>query len=261
MRAALVYDRRMATEGSAEKPVPTARLRFASWSELVRFLMQDNQERGLFVRAGKPPPIGTDLMVQLLLPDGRDLSLAARVVHRVGPEQSAEPGMGVQFTHMSEEQAARLQQLMSNPEVTRSIHEAQPVRAPSKPAAAPAQPAPPQRAQPQAASAPDPEPPSDTRLAQVLVQLERARFDAAERLAMDVLGEDPTDTEAQKLLLVTQARRLRSQFDFDRALQKYRAVLKLDPSHPEAREQLAGLDVEIERSRELFDRVFGGNRS
>lgn len=254
----------MAIEESAAKPVPTARIRFASWDEFVRFLMQENEGRGLFVRAGTPPPIGTDLMVQLLLPDGRELTLAARVVHRVSAEQSAEPGMGVQFTHMSEEQAARLQELMSNSEVTRSIHQAQsvrPVAAPeSSTQAAGQQPRKP-AAQAPALPVPEPQVPTDTRLAQALVQLERARFDAAERLAMDVLADDPTDTEAQKLLLVAQARRLRSQFDFDRALQKYRAVLKLDPSHPEAREQLAGLDTDIERSRELFDRVFGGKSS
>jgi hypothetical protein len=74
------------------------------------------------------------------------------------------------------------------------------------------------------------------------------------------LGDDPSNVEAQKLLLIVQARRFRSQFDFDRASQKYRAVLKLDPEHPEAQEQVASLSNEIEHSKALFERVFGNEK-
>ena len=98
-------------------------------------------------------------------------------------------------------------------------------------------------------------------LVQAFTQLERARFDSAERNVMDVLGEDPSNVEAQKLLLIIQARRLRSQFDFDRATQKYRAVLKLDAEHTEAREQVASLASEIEHSKALVERVFGGSEN
>lgn len=226
------------------KAVPTARIRFSSWEELARFVMQSDG-RGLFVRTGSPPAIGTELTLQLVLPDGRDLALPGRVAHRVTPESGGDPGMGVQITHMSAEQAERLQQLMTDPDIARSFHKHASMR-PEAPAA----------------SRPPPEPPAVPQMSALLVQaytlLERARFDAAERQVMDVLGDDPSSLEAQKLLLIIQARRLRSQFDFDRATQKYRAVLKLDPEHPEAKEQVGALEGEIEHSKVLFERVFGG---
>jgi Tfp pilus assembly protein PilF len=97
----------------------------------------------------------------------------------------------------------------------------------------------------------------DARLTNALMNMDRSRFDAAERQVMDLLADDPADANAQKLLLVIQARRLRSQFDFERAMQKYRAVLKLDPEHTEAKQQLDALGDELAHSQALFNRVFG----
>jgi len=242
--------------GSSTKAVPNARIRFASWEELARFVMQSDG-RGLFVRAVAPPPIGTELTLQLVLPDGRDLALPGRVAHRVAPGSGAEPGIGVQITHMSEEQAERLQQLMTDPDIARSFHK----HASLRPASAEVQA--PEPASERAAAEPAPGASSQLSapLVQAFAQLDRARFDSAERLVMDVLGDDPSSTEAQKLLLTIQARRLRSQFDFDRATQKYRAILKLDPQHAEALEQVASLSHEIEHSKALFERVFGATEN
>jgi Tfp pilus assembly protein PilZ len=226
--------------------VPTARIRFGSWEELARFVTQSDG-RGLFVRTNSPPPIGTELNLQLVLPDGRDLALPGRVAHRVVAESGSDPGIGVQITHMSEEQAERLQQLMSNPEMSRSLNKQVSQRPGAKSVEPPAMPPPP------------PPPAMGALLVQAYTLLERARFDTAERNVMDVLGDDPANVEAQKLLLIIQARRLRSQFDFDRATQKYRAVLKLDPEHEEATEQVGVLEGEIEHSKALFERVFGGS--
>jgi len=229
-----------------EKALPTARIRFASWEELARFVMQSDG-RGLFVRAATPPPIGTELTLQLVLPDGRDLALPGRVAHRV-TDPRAETGMGVQITHMSAEQAERLQQLMSDPDVSRSLHKEKASLRPEQ-AFVPSAPPGPEEA------------PKSALLLQAMQLLDRARFDTAERNVMDVLGDDPANVEAQKLLLIIQARRLRSQFDFDRATQKYRAVLKLDPDHAEAKEQVAALSGEIEHSKALFERVFGSGNN
>lgn len=233
-----------------DKAVPTARIRFASWEELARFVMQSDG-RGLFVRTASPPPIGTELKLQLVLPDGRDLALPGRVAHRVAADAGGDPGMGVQITHMSSEQAERLQQLMSNPDVSRSLHRE---KASQRPEAGKSidMPSVPPFVQ---------EPPKSALLLQALQLLDRARFDTAERNVMDVLGDDPANVEAQKLLLIIQARRLRSQFDFDRATQKYRAVLKLDPENAEANEQVAALSSEIEHSKALFERVFGSGNN
>ena len=231
---------------SPPSKVPTARIRFGSWEELARFVTQSDG-RGLFVRTNSPPPIGTELNLQLVLPDGRDLALPGRVAHRVVAESGNDPGIGVQITHMSAEQAERLQQLMSNPELSRSLHKQISQRPGPKSVDPPAMPPPP------------PPPAMGALLVQAYTLLERARFDTAERNVMDVLGDDPANIEAQKLLLIIQARRLRSQFDFDRATQKYRAVLKLDPDHAEAKEQVDSLEGEIEHSKALFERVFGGS--
>ena len=235
----------------ADKALPTARIRFASWEELARFVMHSDG-RGLFVRTATPPPIGTELTLQLVLPDGRDLALPGRVAHRTTADSGGDPGMGVQITHMSAEQAERLQQLMSDPDVSRSLHEQQASQRPAAGAKIPAVPSAP----------PVPEqPPKSSLLLQAMQLLDRARFDTAERNVMDVLGDDPANVEAQKLLLIIQARRLRSQFDFDRATQKYLAVLKLDPENAEANEQVAALSSEIEHSKALFERVFGSGNN
>jgi hypothetical protein len=253
--------------------------------ELARFLLEsNNDERGIFIRAAAPPPVGLDLNVQMSLPDGRELTLQARVVYRSGDE-GTEPGMGVQLTHMSAEQAERLQELMTNPDVVRGLHEAEPK--PARPRAGdeerqavaalnrPDPRTPGARRAPRPAivrderpehpkpRAPEPPPPpaesgpEDARLASVLMHMDRSRFDAAERQVMDLLADEPSDVSAQKLLLVIQARRLRSQFDFERAIHKYGAILKLDPEHAEAKAQLSALGDELAHSQALFNRVFG----
>jgi len=227
---------------NAAKPKPSARLRFGTWAEFARFLTQDTTQHGLFVRASSPLPVGTELTLRFVLPDESEIDLAARVTHQVTTEQSAKPGMGVQFTHMSAEQAAQLQELMSHTDLTRSIHQVS--RAIEEPAP------PPVRPSSEAEKL-------DHRLLQAMAQLERSRFEAAERQVMDVLSDDPSDKSARSLLLVIQARRLRSQFDFERAIEKYRALLKLDPQNLEARQQLAALESEIQHSKALFHRVFG----
>ena len=95
---------------------PTAHIRFQSWEEFGAFLGQSGGARGLFVRADKPPAIGTEIGVHFVLPDGSELLLSGRVVHSLNALEAQaldeEPGMGVQFTHMSQEQGRQLQELM-----------------------------------------------------------------------------------------------------------------------------------------------------
>src|SRR4051795_13595396 len=116
--------RRVASAPGSQQQA-TARIRFDSWSEFARFMNQDGGSRGLFVRAAVPPPIGTDLTVHFVLPDGSDLALPGRVAHRLSAEEAQamgeDPGMGVQFTHMSEEQALRIQEIMANAESRQSM--------------------------------------------------------------------------------------------------------------------------------------------
>jgi hypothetical protein len=100
----------------------------------------------------------------------------------------------------------------------------------------------------------------DSRLDQVTALLDRARLDAAERKLGEVLSENPELTPAKILLLLTQARRARAQFDFELALELYTGVLMLDSTHREALEQMQALNGELAHTKELYERVFGRPR-
>ena len=255
---------------------------------------QDGGARGLFVRAAVPPPIGTDLTVAFVLPDGSDLALPGRVVHRLAAEEAQamgeHAGMGVQFTHMSEEQALRIQELMANAEARASMRASQPVGANSVQAAArpasaakagaqsqnnmqvAAKPAPAAANGAHAAStatpangqvrrplagAPVSALPLDPRLHQAGSMLERGRFDGAARLVGELLADNPDLVAGKVLANLIDARRLRAQFAFEDAIAHYQAVLMLDPEHREASEQLVVLPQELEHSVKLYERVFG----
>lgn len=264
-------------------PQPTAHIRFSSWEEFGGFLGQQGSSRGLFVRAEKPPPIGTELSVHFVLPDGSDLTLAGRVVHSVNPLEAQaldeEPGMGVQFTHMSEEQGRALQELMMKALSSPSLHPAGPQRAaPPPPTPSPFD-DPPSAREPTAVARvvipragrfaePLPTPPAqprvpdeDPRLHEASSLLDRLRFDAAEQKVAEVLRERPGSFEGRIILFTAQARRAASQFDFQTAIDKYRALLQLDPEHTEARAQLSLLQREAETSRALVERVFGSGKT
>jgi Tfp pilus assembly protein PilZ len=260
-------------------PQPTAHITFTSWEEFGGFLGQSGSARGLFVRAEKPPAIGTEIRVHFVLPDGSDLTLAGRVVHSVNPLEAEalgeESGMGVQFTHMSEEQGRTLQGLMMKALSSPSLHPApRPQRAPTRYSSKPPQVLPSAASEPSAvarvaipraeragALPPGPVEPrvpdNDPRIQEASSLLDRVRFDAAEQKVAEVLRERPGSFEGRLILFTAQARRAASQFDFQTAIDKYRALLQLDPEHAEAKSQLQLLQREAETSRALVERVFG----
>jgi Tfp pilus assembly protein PilZ len=257
---------------SASTP-PTAHIRFTSWEEFGGFLGQQGSLRGLFVRADKPPAIGTELRVHFVLPDGSDLTLSGRVVHTVNPLEAQaldeEPGMGVQFTHMSEEQGRALQELMMKALSSPSLPPAgRPRRAEQPRAPEPSEPTAFARVatsrasrdheplEPPAARVPD----EDPRLQEASSLLDRVRFDAAEEKVAEVLRERPGSFEGRVILFTAQARRAASQFDFQTAIDKYRALLQMDPDHAEAKAQVQLMQREAETSRALVERVFGADK-
>jgi hypothetical protein len=239
--------------------LPKARIRFRSWPEFAKFLTQDTDDRGLFVRLGRPPEIGTELVVEFLFPDLSDLTLRVRVVHRVTAEQAEqcgeEPGMGVQFTDMSAEQAAELQGLIAQADVAKGIVEAEGRSLKPPPSGLESLRAAP-RGKP---TEPSESAWNDKRMRDAYALLDRSRFDAAERLVSELMTQR-TDQEVKVLLLLIQARRATSQFDFEGALEKYGAVLEEQPEHGEAQEQVRQLHGELKHSAELFERVFGSAR-
>lgn len=255
---------------------PTAHIRFTSWEEFGGFLGQQGGSRGLFVRADKPPAIGTEIRVHFVLPDGSDLTLAGRVVHTVNPLEAQaldeEPGMGVQFTHMSEEQGRALQELMMKALSSPSLLPSRPERAAPEPVFEPpreptafARVAVPRTHKAaellQAASAEARVPDTDPRIQEASSLLDRVRFDAAEQKVAEVLRERPGSFEGRIILFTAQARRAASQFDFETAIEKYRALLQLDATHAEAKTQLPLLQREAETSRALVERVFGADKT
>jgi Tfp pilus assembly protein PilZ len=229
----------------------TARIRFGSWAEFAHFLQQESGAKGLFVRASIPPPIGTELTLHFVLPDASDLVLPGRVVHCLSPEEASaandEPGMGVQLTHMSAEQAERVTALMAQAGVADESIDA------SGDAPRRSFPPPPPRRGSQPAG-------RDPRIDQIVSLLDRARFDAAERKAVEVLTEIPELIGVRILLLVAQARRARFQFDFDQALELYMSILMLDSRHEEALGQIKVLPEQAEHTKKLQARVLGPSK-
>ena len=277
----------------------TARIRFDSWSEFARFMNQDGGSRGLFVRAAVPPPIGTELTVHFVLPDGSDLALPGRVAHRLSAEEAQGHGRASRHgrpvhAHVRGASAARpgdhgdrrvaavdahrdptMQNNSTAPGMTRPtpVNQARAVQptaaAPVARPAAPAQNGNGAAAKPvngASAAAVDGTKrpiagavsgaPQDPRLHQAASMLERGRFDLAQRKVAELLEDNP-DLIARRSSRRDRRAPLRAQFAFEEAIERYRAVLRLDPEHGEARDQLAVLPHELEHSVALYTRMFG----
>jgi tetratricopeptide (TPR) repeat protein len=83
-----------------------------SRDELRELWSVDISKGGMFLHADPPPPFGTRLVIRLLTPDG-PLKLPAEVVHVVDAEMAKSfgqlPGVGVQFTRLDKDLAARIE--------------------------------------------------------------------------------------------------------------------------------------------------------
>ncbi len=234
---------------------PTARIPFKTWQEFARFLTQKGSSDGLFIRARKPPAIGTELGLQFKFPDESELDLSARVV-AVQHAPAATPGMTVQFTSMSAEEAQAIQQAIRRA----SAAPREQKRGGDAHAAAPAQPQAASAARaPQPAAAPPPRPAAAGRFAEVERLADTSKYDRAEELVRQMLADHAGDRDARVWQLIIQARRHRAQFSFDDAIACYQAVLMLDDQHLEARRELQTLGGEAERSKDLMERVFGNS--
>ncbi len=96
--------------------VPRVVLRIQSAERLRENYLKDLSEGGLFLKADRVLPIGSELTVELWPPGWTDsLALTARVVRVVeGPLESGKvPGMGVSFHDVAPETAAGLKQLLA----------------------------------------------------------------------------------------------------------------------------------------------------
>ncbi len=90
------------------------RVRCRTWSEFRTFYTRDISRGGVFLRTTTPPPVGTSVRISLALPDQRAVELRATVVHVVPPGTPEETaGMGLRFLDLTDEQRARIDQLLS----------------------------------------------------------------------------------------------------------------------------------------------------
>ena len=89
-------------------PVELAvRMRCASWSDYLELYSGNLSRGGLFVGSAVSAPIGTEVAVELALPDGRALKMRAEVVHVTGADEARDlgrvAGMGVMFIDLEDE--------------------------------------------------------------------------------------------------------------------------------------------------------------
>jgi uncharacterized protein (TIGR02266 family) len=91
-------------------------VRCASWGQFVKLYTNNISRGGFFIQTDSPPPNQTDLEIRINLPRGHLLSLQAKVVHFLSPEQAEvegkKPGMGVKFETLSGEQERHIQALI-----------------------------------------------------------------------------------------------------------------------------------------------------
>jgi uncharacterized protein (TIGR02266 family) len=87
-----------------------------TWREFVDNYANDICRGGMFIRTDHAPEPLSEVELRLSLPEGTAISLSARVVHVVTPEQAEQyhhvAGMGVEFIHTDAEQKRQILQLV-----------------------------------------------------------------------------------------------------------------------------------------------------
>ena len=92
------------------------KVRCDNWDRVVSLYTQNISRGGMFLKTENPPVVGTELTIQLVLPDGRTLDLPATVAHVVSPERAKmdkrTPGMGIFFQPLTAEQKEIVEQIL-----------------------------------------------------------------------------------------------------------------------------------------------------
>jgi len=89
-------------EGQERRPTERrVRVRCETWQSFVDLHAKNISRGGMFLRTDQPGAVGSPVVVELCLPDGRTVRLQAEVAHVVASEDSAQKGrpagMGVRF--------------------------------------------------------------------------------------------------------------------------------------------------------------------
>lgn len=98
----------------------SVRARCGSWPDFLQLYSENISHGGLFIRHDAPPEDGTELVVEIEMPDGSVLALAGRVAHAMTPEEAEAKGhpmgFGVEFVNVGQEQVSLLATLVKTAE-------------------------------------------------------------------------------------------------------------------------------------------------
>ena len=163
-------------------------MRCESWDRVVALYTRNISRGGLFLRTDNPPAPGGAVLVQLGLPDGRTLDLAAQVAHVVSPERARvdgrSPGMGVVFGRLDDAQRELLDQIVRQAQSEPVVE----VEAEAPPEPPPQPPEPDGGARPLEQARPPPSPPLDEESRKLLSALQAELGRLRELRPWEVLG-------------------------------------------------------------------------
>lgn len=91
-------------------------VRCESWSEFVALYATDVSQGGMFIVTDDPPPVLSEVDIRMVLPEGHEMPLRARVVHVIEPAQAAHarrhPGVGIELIGLDSSTRAQIHQLV-----------------------------------------------------------------------------------------------------------------------------------------------------
>lgn len=91
-------------------------LRCESWGEFVALYATDVSQGGMFIVTDEPPPVLSEIEIRMMLPEGHEMKLRARVVHVIEPAQAAharrDPGVGIELIGLDTATRAQIHQLV-----------------------------------------------------------------------------------------------------------------------------------------------------
>lgn len=91
-------------------------VRCETWGEFVALYATDVSQGGMFVVTDDPPPVLSEVELRLVLPEGHEMPLRARVVHMIEPTQAAharrEPGVGIELIGLDGPTREQIHQLV-----------------------------------------------------------------------------------------------------------------------------------------------------
>jgi uncharacterized protein (TIGR02266 family) len=109
----------MTDSARRDKRFPSKQLllvRCETWAEFAELYASDVSRGGMFIATDEPPPILSEIEVDMRLPEGHSVQLKATIVHVLGVEQATsegkQAGVGVQFLNLNPQQKQQIVQLV-----------------------------------------------------------------------------------------------------------------------------------------------------